>query len=43
MKDDDSESERAVLRKMIANAVDECNDNSLLDLVYKILIADDIQ
>jgi hypothetical protein len=35
MKDDDPE--RTALREMIADAMEECKDTSVLDLIYKLL------
>ncbi len=35
MKDDDPE--RNALREMIADAMEECKDTSVLDLIYKLL------
>ena len=37
------ESDLVVMRQMIGKAVEECVDMETLDLVYKILIADDIR
>ena len=39
MEDDD----QAVLKAAIVEAMRECDDGVLLDLVYKILISDDIR
>lgn len=36
MKDDDPEI--SAIRRMIAEATNECTDTSLLDLIYKLLI-----
>ena len=35
MKDNDPE--RTALREMIADAMEECKDTSVLDLIYKLL------
>ena len=37
------EADPFALRQLIKNALDECNDPDLLDLVYKLLVADSIQ
>lgn len=39
MKDDDAEC----LRQMIVQALKECTDTALLDLIYKLIITDDKQ
>jgi hypothetical protein len=39
----DDSDETTVLRQLTLNAVAQCNDPELLDLVYKILISDILQ
>lgn len=33
----DTDPERNALREMIADAMEECNDTSVLDFIYKLL------
>lgn len=37
------DSEQLCLRELIVKALEQCKDTDLLDLVYKILITDDIR
>ena len=37
---DDSESAMIIMRKFVKNAVDNCDDMELLDLIYRILNAE---
>ena len=40
---EESESAKMFMRKIVKKAIDECNDMELLDLIYRILVFDNTE